>query len=98
MIFWVIVVTRSPPITAYGMMIQLRYGGSLRRHTWKDDNRKGWSEPPTSSSYGYFYRHTKDTYIMKLATYTYKDRTRVGAVVEDRVYMTSELDSMQYMI
>ena len=35
---------------------------------------------------------------MKLATYTYKDRTRVGAVVEDRVYMTSELDSMQYMI
>ena len=35
---------------------------------------------------------------MKLATYTYKDRTRVGAVVEDRIYMTSELDSMQYMI
>jgi len=35
---------------------------------------------------------------MKLATYTYKDRTRVGAVVEDRVYVTSELDSMQYMI
>lgn len=35
---------------------------------------------------------------MKLATFTYKDRTRVGSVVEDRVYMTSELDSMQYMI
>jgi 2-keto-4-pentenoate hydratase/2-oxohepta-3-ene-1,7-dioic acid hydratase in catechol pathway len=35
---------------------------------------------------------------MKLATYTYKDRTRVGAVVEDRIYLTSELDSMQYMI
>lgn len=35
---------------------------------------------------------------MKLVTYTHKSRTRVGAVVEDRVYMTSELDSMQYMI
>lgn len=35
---------------------------------------------------------------MKLATYTHNSRTRVGAVVEDRIYMTSELDSMQYMI
>ncbi len=35
---------------------------------------------------------------MKLATYTHNSRTRVGEVVEDRVYMTSELDSMQYMI
>lgn len=35
---------------------------------------------------------------MKLATYTHKDRTRVGAVVDDRVYLTSELDTMQYMI
>lgn len=35
---------------------------------------------------------------MKVATYTHKDRTRVGVVVDDRIYMTSELESMQYMI
>ncbi|MBN8620978.1 MAG: fumarylacetoacetate hydrolase family protein [Anaerolineae bacterium] len=35
---------------------------------------------------------------MKLATYTYQNRTRVGEVVDDRVYLTSELESMHYMI
>lgn len=35
---------------------------------------------------------------MKFATYTYKNRTRTGVVIDDRVYSTVTADSMQYMI
>ncbi len=35
---------------------------------------------------------------MRFATFTYNDRTRVGEIIEDRVYMTSELEPMSYMV
>jgi 5-carboxymethyl-2-hydroxymuconate isomerase len=35
---------------------------------------------------------------MKLATFTHKGRTSVGEIIEDRVYSTNSMDSMQYMI
>lgn len=35
---------------------------------------------------------------MKLATYTYKEHTYVGEVVDDRIYVTTTTDNMQYMI
>src|SRR5689334_4999981 len=93
MTFWEIAAKPNPLTTACGMTIQLRYGDSLQRHTWKDDNRR-IDEKHRLNTLQLYEGH----YIMKLATYTYKDRTRVGAVVEDRIYLTSELDSMQYMI
>ncbi len=35
---------------------------------------------------------------MKLATFTHKNRTAVGEVLEDRVYSTASMENMQYMI
>ncbi|MEZ4668660.1 MAG: fumarylacetoacetate hydrolase family protein [Anaerolineae bacterium] len=35
---------------------------------------------------------------MKLATYTYEGRTRVGVVEDERIHLTNESESMQYLI
>jgi 2-keto-4-pentenoate hydratase/2-oxohepta-3-ene-1,7-dioic acid hydratase in catechol pathway len=35
---------------------------------------------------------------MKLATFTYQERARVGQIVDDRVYTLASMDSMQYII
>jgi 2-keto-4-pentenoate hydratase/2-oxohepta-3-ene-1,7-dioic acid hydratase in catechol pathway len=35
---------------------------------------------------------------MKFATYTYQNRTRIGAIVDDRIYTTASTDTMLYMI
>jgi 2-keto-4-pentenoate hydratase/2-oxohepta-3-ene-1,7-dioic acid hydratase in catechol pathway len=42
--------------------------------------------------------NTEDVEIMKFATYTYQNRTRIGVIVDDQIYTTSSTDSMLYMI